>query len=59
LPVDHVGLFIVCDCISAYGYYVDPKCCVYNVTVFTYVVYNTLILGVGLWLGVLSVLTVL
>jgi hypothetical protein len=38
-----------CDCISAYGCYLDPKCCVYDTTVSTYVVYNTLMLDHG-WL---------
>jgi hypothetical protein len=45
-------LYCQCDCISAYGYYLDPKYCVYNVTVFTYVVYNTLIFDIGSWLAI-------
>jgi hypothetical protein len=41
---------------SVYGYYLDSKFCVYDVILFPYVVYNTLIFGVESWLGVLSVL---
>jgi hypothetical protein len=54
--VGRAGLVIVCDYISAYCYYLDSQCCVYDVTVFPHVVYSKVIFGVGSWLGVFSVL---
>jgi hypothetical protein len=40
-----------CQCvgIASYGYYLDPKRCVYHTTLSPYVVYNTLMLDCG-WL---------
>jgi hypothetical protein len=38
-----------CDCIWAYSYYLDPKCCMYDTTVMAYIVCNMSIFDCG-WL---------